>query len=110
MKCKSCQEDVPPKFTHALAVNICPLCGQEIMDIRLKNILGELKVALGDAKDYMDEVEDWLYSNFNLKRIKPNEVVVDRNQLKAPRPETVETHSHVHNPGIMVNRREDEEQ
>lgn len=110
MLCKSCKNDVPPKFAHAFTVNICPLCGGEIMPLKLKNILGELKVALGDAKEYMDEVEDWLFSNFGLKKIKPNEVVVDKNQLKAPRPETVETHSHAHNPGTMVNRRDDDEQ
>lgn len=79
MRCKSCKEDVPPKFTHALSVNICPLCGQEIMEIKLQNILGELKIALCDAKEYMDEVEDWLHSNFSLKKVGSNQIIVDKN-------------------------------
>lgn len=119
MKCKSCQEDVPPKFTHAFAVNICPLCGQEIMDTKLQTILGELKSALGDAKDYMEAVEDWLLSNYSLKKIKPNEVLVDKIKLQTLEQKSANAHSfgqlpgnspaaHVPSgPGAMVNRRED---
>lgn len=102
MKCKSCREDIPPKFTHALSVNICPLCGQEIMDVKLQNILGELKTSLNSAQEYMEEVEDWLFSNFSLKKVKPNEIVVDKNQLK---PVSVSP-----GPGVMVNRKEDDEE
>src|SRR5271170_6309113 len=116
MKCKSCQEDVPPKFTHALTVNICPLCGQEIMDLKLKNILGELKVALGDAKDYMDEVEDWLLSNYSLKKIKPNEVTVDKIKLQTLEQKSAAVQAgtfnppmqNSHGPGTMVNRRDED--
>lgn len=110
MKCKSCNEDVPPKFTHALAVNICPLCGKEIMDTKLQNILGELKTAFSSAQEYMEAVEDWLLSNYSLKKIKPNEVVVDKNQLKAPRPEKPgPSATPAHGSPVMVNRKDDDE-
>ena len=119
MKCKSCNEDVPPKFTHALAVNICPLCGKDIMDIKLKNILGELKIAFDESKEYMDAVEDWLFSNYSLKKVKSNEIIIDKNHLS-----TIDT-NHIaadtrnnfeksspqpsvhHNPGVMVNRKDE---
>ena len=82
MKCKSCNEDVPPKFTHALVANVCPYCGEKIIDEKLQEILGELKISLGDAKDYMDAVEDWLFHNFSLKKIKPEEVVVNKEEYQ----------------------------
>lgn len=115
MRCKSCKEDVPPKFAHALSVNICPLCGKEIMDGRLQEILGELKIALGDAKEYIDEVEDWLFSNYSLKRVKDNEVLVDKNQLENLRIQAkekfVNKSDHPVSPGkgVSVHRAEDEE-
>src|ERR1700722_4065132 len=104
MKCKSCHEDVPPKFTHALAVNICPLCGKEIMDTKLQNILGELKTALSSAQEYSEEVEDWLLSNYSLKKIKANEVVVDKNQLKVVKAAKADSDATpAHGSPVMVN-------
>lgn len=66
MKCKSCQGEVPPKFTHAIAVNSCPLCGEEIMEADLQVALTELKSAMSATANYPDEVFDWLKSNYNL--------------------------------------------
>lgn len=99
MKCKSCNEDVPPKFTHAISVNICPLCGQEIMSAKLQNILGELKIAFGDAKEYMSEIEDWLYSNYSFKKINEDQIVINKSELK----------KELNNPPIKVNRSEGDE-
>lgn len=80
MNCISCKEDIPSKFTHALSINICPLCGKEIMPEELKNVLAKLKIVFDDAKNYMNEVEDWLAANFSFKRLKPNEIILDKNQ------------------------------
>lgn len=66
MKCKSCQGEVPPKFTHAIAVNSCPLCGDEIMEADLQIALTELKSAMSATANYPEEVFDWLKSNYNL--------------------------------------------
>lgn len=85
MKCMQCKEDVPPKFTHAISVNICPLCGKEIMSVKLKNILADLKIALSDAQDHMEEVSDWLLSNYGLRQLKQTEVVVEESELIALR-------------------------
>lgn len=108
MQCKSCNDQVPAKFAHSIAVNICPLCGGEIMPIKLKNILAELKVALGDAKDYMDEVEDWLYSNFSLKKLTTDQMVVDKSVFDALEHKSItQTSVPAHGSPFMVNRRED---
>lgn len=83
MKCKSCKEDVPAKFAHAISANICPLCGEEIMAEKLRNALGELKIAMTDAKEFMPEIEDWLFSNFSLKKIEENMVLIDKEELSS---------------------------
>jgi hypothetical protein len=85
MQCKSCKEDVSPKFAHALSVNVCPFCGSEILDAKLQEIIGELKIAFSDAKNYMNEIEDWLFSNYSLKKVKENEVLIDKNKLETLR-------------------------
>lgn len=82
MKCRSCEEVVDAKFKHALLTNVCPLCGSDIMDKKLQNVIAELKIAFDDAKEYMEEVEDWLFSNFSFKRLKEDEVVVNKDQIK----------------------------
>lgn len=67
MKCMSCQEDVPTKFVHAIAMNCCPLCGRAIMQEDLQESL----IILGDVMSvsidkYQQEIFDWLKSNYNL--------------------------------------------
>lgn len=68
MKCMSCSEDISPKFAHAISQNTCPMCGNEIMHAKLQVILTDLKAALDDASEYPAEVEDWLLSNYSLKK------------------------------------------
>lgn len=69
MKCKSCQGEVPPKFAHAIAVNCCPLCGEEIMEEELQKTLVYLKGAMALLEKYPAEILDWLESNYNLVSI-----------------------------------------
>lgn len=68
MKCNSCSEEVPSKFAHAIATNVCPLCGQQIMEPALQKVLNSLRDAMLAAisDDYQQEAFDWLSSNFNL--------------------------------------------
>lgn len=67
MKCKFCQGDVPPKFSHAILVNICPLCGEAIMDDELQIALKSLKEAMAAVISYPQEIMDWLKSNYSLQ-------------------------------------------
>lgn len=83
MQCKSCNEDVPSKFTHAISINVCPLCGGEIVPIFLKEILNKLQSVLTEAKEYMLDIEDWLLTNYKLHRIADDEVVVKKEDLPA---------------------------
>lgn len=76
MKCKTCEGEVPPKFAHAILVNICPLCGNEIMDVELQTALKEIKTAMGALESYPQEIFDWLKSNYNLYSLQDVEAKV----------------------------------
>jgi hypothetical protein len=43
------------------------------MKEELKNIFVNLKILMNDAEPYMDEVEDWFYTNYSLKKVVPGE-------------------------------------
>lgn len=86
MKCRSCKDDVPPKFVHAISVNICPLCGQEIMDIRLQTILNDLKSVMEKTPEFSEEIYDWLFSNYNLKKYDPKEAQQQQQQKPSSKP------------------------
>jgi hypothetical protein len=86
MKCRSCEEVVPSKFAHAIQKNECPLCGGEIMPAQLKTILSGLKDLIDQAQrdEYMDEVKDWLASNYSLGVVNKNVLAgVDGNSGEA---------------------------
>src|SRR5271165_6003199 len=83
MKCNSCSEDVPAKFAHAISINSCPLCGNAIVDPEVKLIINDLETVLNKAKDHMEQIEDWLMTNFQLHKVKENEIVINKDDLPA---------------------------
>ena len=66
MKCKSCQEEVSQKFNHAISVNICPYCGQEIVPLELQAALADLKEVMKATEQFKEEIFDWLHFNYQL--------------------------------------------
>jgi hypothetical protein len=83
MKCNSCSEDVPAKFQHAISINSCPLCGEHIVDPNVQIIINDLKAVLNKASEHMDQIEDWLFTNFQLRKLKEDEIVINKNELPA---------------------------
>lgn len=71
MKCISCNEDISAKFHHSISKNECPFCGQNIIDQKLQELLASLKTLMDNGKDYMPQIEDWLQSNYNLRKFDP---------------------------------------
>jgi hypothetical protein len=65
MKCISCEIEVNPKWKHAIDRNICPFCGQSIMEELLKGLLSTLQDTMEKLQSYSDQVDDWLLSNYN---------------------------------------------
>lgn len=60
MKCTSCSSEINPKWKHAVDTNLCPFCGQSIMDIELKALLSTLSTTLESLKAHPEHLEDWL--------------------------------------------------
>lgn len=60
MKCTSCESEINPKWKHAVDTNLCPFCGQLIMDAELKALLSTLSLTLDKLSAHPDHLEDWL--------------------------------------------------
>lgn len=65
MKCISCEVEINPKWKHAIDINVCPFCGQGIMEEHLKNLLTSLRETMDKLVDYPDQVNDWMLSNYD---------------------------------------------
>lgn len=88
MNCKSCSEVVSPKLKFALQNNSCPFCGGEIVAPELKEIFAELTLIMKDAEPFMQQVEDWLGSNYGLYKHSPinQSAILNYVETKTPTP------------------------
>jgi hypothetical protein len=84
MKCISCEVEINPKWKHAVDINVCPFCGQCIMEEHLKNLLTSLRETMDKLQEYPEQVSDWLLSNHNyIKTDSPNLVsYLDKDTIK----------------------------
>lgn len=65
MKCISCDMEINTKWKHAIDINVCPFCGQGIMEENLKNLFSSLCDTMEQLTEYPDQLNDWLLSNHN---------------------------------------------
>lgn len=65
MQCVSCKIEINPKWTHAIDINVCPFCGDLILEEHLKNLFASLRATMDSLKDYPLQVNDWMLSNHN---------------------------------------------
>lgn len=65
MKCKSCEAEINPKWKHAIDSNICPFCGESVMEEILKNLFAGLRDIMAQISEYPIELNDWMLSNYN---------------------------------------------
>jgi len=73
MKCLSCESEINPQWSHAIDQNICPFCGESIMDEHLKNLFSTLRETMGQLQNYQDQLNDWMISNHSyIKTDSPN--------------------------------------
>ena len=83
MKCVSCETEINPKWTHAVNINVCPFCGQHIMEEHLKNCVAALAAAMEEMQKYPEQLNDWMLSNHSyiktdspdLKNYLPKELI-----------------------------------
>lgn len=68
MQCMSCETEVNPKWQHAIDQNVCPFCGNHIMDDVLKDLLSTLTSTMLQLQSYPDQLNDWMLSNHSFIR------------------------------------------
>lgn len=64
MKCKSCQSEINPQWKHAITNNICPFCGDNVIEEHLKKLFSSLHETMESLKEYSNELNDWMLSNY----------------------------------------------
>jgi hypothetical protein len=65
MKCISCEVQIDPKWKHAIDINVCPFCGESIMEEKLKSLFSSLRSTMQELQEYSDQLNDWMLSNHN---------------------------------------------
>lgn len=86
MKCTSCSAEINPKWKHAVDTNLCPFCGQAIMDTELKGLLSTLSTTLESLASYPEYLEDWLRTHGYVhedKIVQAPPIIMAPTQLKA---------------------------
>lgn len=67
MKCLSCEMEINPKWKYAIDSNMCPFCGESIMEEQLKNLFTVLSDAMEQLAEYPEPLNDWMLSNNYIK-------------------------------------------
>jgi hypothetical protein len=61
----SCESEINPKWKHAIDSNVCPFCGNSIMEEKLRDLLSDLRETIDALLSYPEQLNDWLLSNYN---------------------------------------------
>ncbi len=69
MKCQSCNAEIPPEWVNAIKNNICPGCGNAIMQEEVVNLMSELADAISKMDFNAQEITGWLLSNYRLEKV-----------------------------------------
>jgi hypothetical protein len=64
MKCVSCEAEIDPKWKNAISQNLCPFCGNPILEETLKEGLAVLAEVMKALEGYEEHVNDWLFANY----------------------------------------------
>ena len=85
MKCMSCKSEINPQWRHAIDANICPFCGQNVMEENLKELFSNLRATMDELQNYSEQLDDWMLSNYEfIKTNSPNLIkFVPKEQLKS---------------------------
>jgi hypothetical protein len=59
--------EINPKWKHAIDANMCPFCGESIMEEQLKNLFSVLGDAMEQLADYPEPLDDWMLSHNYIK-------------------------------------------
>lgn len=75
MKCSNCMEEIDPKFKFAIKKNLCPICGEQIMDAEKLVAFANLKTLIDSNFDGVpvEELATLIVNNFEIKQVFGNQ-------------------------------------
>ena len=84
MKCMSCESEINPQWKHAIEINVCPFCGQNILPEQLKDLFSDLRSTMDALLEYPDQLNDWMLSNYNYIKTDSQNLInyIPKEQLK----------------------------
>jgi Zn-finger nucleic acid-binding protein len=94
MNCISCQAEINPKWVHAIENNVCPSCGQVIMEEHLKGLFSTLRKTMEQLNPYQDQLDDWMLSNHNYIKTTSDQLrsyLPHNEQVKHPKEQKINT-------------------
>lgn len=71
----SCAAPISPAFKAAIQKNICPACGEQMMNENTQELLEEIKNALEEMPSDPEGIAGWLLSHYELRKIGTGEPV-----------------------------------
>lgn len=95
MNCQNCSIEIPPTWTAALTANVCPACGQAIMNDQTQGLIKELSEALTVMPNNAEAIAGWIVSNYTLTKI----AEYDPTQVKGP---ASKRHQAVRQSGVLT--------
>lgn len=102
MKCNSCESEIDPKWRHAIDNNLCPFCGQLIMEESLKNLLSSARSILDELNNsYKNEFIEWAKKNYNLVYFEDQKQAQQAEKIK-----NIESNMKTHNVNDFFKRAE----
>jgi hypothetical protein len=107
MKCQSCQAEIPPSWVHAISNNICPGCGQPIMNEDTQKLIQELKIAMEKMPNDPAGLAGWLVCNYSMTKIGSSDpVVFHRKNTESEESVSItpQNNKKLHNPSVFLNR------
>jgi hypothetical protein len=75
MRCMSCGANIPPEWVNAIQSNICPGCGNEIMNSATQELLNDITEALERMPNDPQGIAGWFLSNYRFQKMGSGEPV-----------------------------------
>ncbi len=101
MNCISCKIELPPSFRHAFEKNICPACGEEIMDEESLALMEDISsTLLGEAKLRDDTARRLAMALLTKYNISSNTTMKPRQEMKVEQKQEVERQMKIAEPSF----------
>ena len=69
MNCMSCGSPIRPEFKASIRNNVCPACGDPLMNDETQELLSEIKEAFIKMPNDPEGLAGWLLANYEMRKI-----------------------------------------